>query len=227
MAPRLSILIPVYNEERTLAEMMRELSTHCPEAELIYINDGSKDRSAEILKENARPEDIVISKPNGGKGSAIREGLRHATGQFTTIQDADLEYHPSQIATLLAEAERSNGEVCVFGSRFLTANPNRYKRYLLGNKTVTAVLNILFFSRLTDSYTCRKLLPTVLFQSLNLQSSGFEMEAEICAKCLRRGIPIIELPISYQPRSIEEGKKINWKDAVKGVLMMLRIRVGL
>lgn len=227
MSARLSILVPVYNEERTLPEMMRTLVASCPDAELIYVDDGSRDASLKILKEHARPQDVVLTKPNGGKGSAIREGLAKATGAYTTIQDADLEYHPRQMLDLLAEAERRGGDVCVFGSRFLTENPNLYRRYLLGNKMITFALNVLFFSHLTDSYTCRKLLPTALFKKLNIMSSGFEMEAEICAKALRSGIPIIELPIDYKPRSIEEGKKINWKDAVKGVLMMLKIRVGL
>ncbi|HRH93197.1 MAG TPA: glycosyltransferase family 2 protein [Candidatus Peribacteria bacterium] len=227
MSPRLSILVPVYNEERTLKQMMEALTGSCPDAELIYVDDGSRDASLKILKDNARPQDVVLTKPNGGKGSAIREGLSKATGAYTTIQDADLEYHPRQIASLLAEAERLGGDVCVFGSRFLTKNPNIYKRYLMGNKFITLALNILFLSRLTDSYTCRKLLPTPLFKKMNIRSSGFELEAEICAKALRSGIPIIELPIDYSPRTIEEGKKINWKDAVKGVWMMLRIRVGL
>ncbi len=162
---------------------------------------------------------------------AIRAGLAHATGSYVTIQDADLEYHPRQISLLMAEAEKQNQEqnkeCCVFGSRFLTPNPNIYKRYLLGNKFVTLVLNVLYFSRLTDSYTCRKLLPTELLKSLHLTARGFELEAEICAKCLKRGIPIVEIPIDYQPRTIEEGKKINWRDAVKAVTMMLKVRIGL
>ncbi len=225
--PRLSILVPAYNEERTLKQMMDALVEHCADAELIYVDDGSKDGTLQVLKANARPQDIVLTKPNGGKGSAIREGLAKATGTYVTIQDADLEYHPRQIPTLLAEAERLGGDVCVFGSRFLTSNPNIYYRYLAGNKVITLVLNILFFSRLTDSYTCRKLLPTALMKKMDIRSSGFEMEAEICAKALRARIPIVELPIEYRPRTIEEGKKINWKDAVKGVLMMLKIRIGL
>lgn len=220
----LSIIVPVYNEERTVTRIMDALKVECPNAQIIYIDDGSKDGSLALLQQHARPQDKVLHKPNGGKGSAIRFGLEHATGIFTTIQDADLEYHPRQIPVLLKEAERLGGTSSVFGSRFLQKNPNLYKRYLLGNKVVTLVLNILFSSRLTDSYTCRKLLPTTLLKSFNLTSHGFEIEAEICAKCLKRGIPIVELPIEYQPRSIEEGKKIHWKDAVKGIATMIAIR---
>jgi glycosyltransferase involved in cell wall biosynthesis len=225
--PRLSIIVPVYNEERTLKQMMDALAQCCADAEIVYVDDGSKDASLGILKAGARPQDKVITKPNGGKGSAIQAGLAEVTGQYCTIQDADLEYHPDQIAGLLAEAEKHGGDICVFGSRFLTENPNIYKRYLLGNKFITMVLNVLFFSRLTDSYTCRKLLPTALFRKMDIRSSGFEMEAEICAKALRAGVPIVELPIAYAPRTIEEGKKINWTDAVKGAWTMLKIRVGL
>ena len=226
MQPSLSIIVPVYNEGKTVADIMVTLAAVWPDAQVIYVDDGSKDQSLAMLRANARPQDLVLTKPNGGKGSAIAMGLAQAAGTFTTIQDADLEYHPSQIATLAAQGV-SHPDCCIFGSRFLRANPNIYKRYLLGNKVLTGITNLLFGSRLTDSYTCRKLLPTPLFQSLNLQSQGFEMEAEICAKCLRRGIRIIELPIEYKPRTIEEGKKINWRDAVKGVWMLLKIRIGL
>ena len=226
MSPTLTILIPVYNEQATVASVMEAIVSSCPDAQIIYIDDGSKDQSLSILRRNARPQDLVLTKPNGGKGSAIVMGFAHAEGTFTVIQDADLEYHPRQIPLLLAQAKRM-GNCAVFGSRFLTKNPNLYRRYLLGNKAVTFCLNILFGSHLTDSYTCYKLLPTAAFRELDLVSRGFELEAEICAKCLRKGIPIHEIPIIYSPRTIEEGKKINWKDAVKGVMMMLKVRLGL
>ena len=224
--PVLSIVVPVYNEERTLAVIMKAITEACPEAEVLYVNDGSADKSLELLHTNARPQDQVLTKPNGGKGSAVRLGLEKASGTYCVIQDADLEYDPGEIALLVQEAEKHPGSA-VFGSRFLKPNPNIYKRYLLGNKTLTTILNILFFARLTDSYTCYKLLPTEAFRGLGLTADGFELEAEIAAKCLRRGIPVREVPISYKPRTIEEGKKINWRDAVKGVLMMVRMRLGL
>lgn len=224
MQPALSIIVPVYNEERTLKRLMDALVAACPHAEIVYVNDGSTDASQAILDAGKRGQDVVLTKPNGGKGSAIRLGLLHASGRLTVIQDADLEYDPTEIALL--EAEAMNDTTAVFGSRFLQPNPNIYKRYLLGNRMMTLCLNILFRSHITDSYTCYKLLPTAVFQSLDLQSNGFEMEAEICAKCLKRGIAIREVPISYRPRSIAEGKKIGWKDAVKGVWMMGRVRCG-
>ncbi len=226
MTPELSVLVPVYNEAATVATIMDELVASCPDAQLIYIDDGSRDESLAIMKTRARVHDVVLTKPNGGKGSAIVLGLTKATGEYTVIQDADLEYHPKQIQQLLTEAKRLDGSA-VFGSRFLTANPNIYKRFLIGNKVITGCLNLLFGSRLTDSYTCYKLLPTKVFQSLNITANGFELEAEIAAKCLKRGVRIVEIPVTYKPRTIEEGKKIGWKDAVRGAWMMLKIRVGL
>lgn len=225
MSTDLTIIVPVYNEERTLIAMMTALAEKCPDAQVIYVDDGSTDRSKTILHSYARPGDLVLTKENGGKGSAIQTGLAEAGGAYTVIQDADLEYDPGQINLLLQEAKANPGSA-VFGSRFLRKNPNIYKRFLLGNVVLTAWLNMLFGSKLTDSYTCYKLLPTDAFRGLNLVSRGFELEAEICAKCLRGGMPIRELPITYQPRTIEEGKKINWRDAVKGLTAMARYRFG-
>jgi dolichol-phosphate mannosyltransferase len=222
----LSIIVPVYNEELTVVSVMKKLMQTFPDAQIIYVDDGSKDGSLALLKSNARPQDKVVTKFNGGKGSAIREGLLYAEGSYTVIQDADLEYEPSEIHELLKTAQNENREV-VFGSRFLKKNPNIYKRFLLGNKAITLCVNLLFFSRLTDSYTCYKLLKTDLFKSLDIRANGFDMEAEICCKCLKRGIRIKEIPISYNPRTIEEGKKICLADAFKGVWMMVKIRLGI
>ncbi len=220
---KLTIIVPVYNEGRTVKEIMDALNERCGDAQIIYVDDGSKDDSLSILKAHARSQDMVLTKPNGGKGSAIREGLTKADGDYTVIQDADLEYDPSEIAVLLREAEAHPGSA-IFGSRFLRENPTIYRRFLWGNKVLSGVLSVLFFARITDSYTCYKLLPTPLFRSLNLTSRGFELEAEISAKCLKRGIPIRELPISYKPRTLAEGKKIRFSDAWKGVMKMWKIR---
>ncbi len=224
MRPTLSIIVPVYNEGKTVADIMATLQRLWPEAQVIYVDDGSKDDSLAVLRSHAKPTDIVLTKPNGGKGSAIRMGLEKATSDYTVIQDADLEYDPAEIRLLLDEAIAHPGAV-IFGSRFLRANPNIYKRFLMGNKAMTLVLNVLYFSRITDSYTCYKLLPTDMFRSLNLTARGFELEAEIAAKTLRKGVKIREVPISYKPRTIEEGKKIRFSDAWKGVRTMLRIRL--
>ncbi len=225
MTPRLTILIAVYNEERTIVSVMDELSTTWSDAELIYIDDGSHDGSLELMRTHAQPQDIILTKPNGGKGSALRMGLEKATGDFVAVQDADLEYHPREIKLLLNYAELHPG-VVVFGSRFLIPNPNLYKRYLLGNKAVTWITNMLYGSRLTDAYTCYKLFPREILTSLPLRGRGFEIEAELCAYTLKRGIPIHDVPITYSPRTLEEGKKIRFRDAVKAVATLWRIRLG-
>ena len=224
MQPELSIIVPVYNEERTLRTVMHSIVERCPTAQVIYVDDGSKDRSLAILREEARPQDIVLTKQNGGKGSAIRMGLKHATGTFTAIQDADLEYDPGEILLLLKEAKEHPGSAA-FGSRFLKKSPNIYKRFLLGNKLMTGWLNLLFGSKITDSYTCFKLIPTKDFQAFHLTGNGFELEAEICIQCILRSIPIREIFITYRPRTIEEGKKISWRDAWLGFWTILKLRV--
>jgi len=221
--PDLTIIVPVFNEERTIAEVMEQITSTQPDAEIIYVDDGSRDNSKTIIEQNKRLDDIVLTKENGGKGSAIRMGIAHAKAKFTVIQDADLEYDPREISNLLSEA-KANPESVIFGSRFLKPNPNLYKRYLIGNKFLTMVINILFHGKLTDSYTCYKFFPTDFLKSLNLVANGFELEAELCARTLKKKVPIREVAISYNPRSIAEGKKICLKDAWKGVLMMLRIR---
>ena len=220
---KLSIIVPVYNEERTIVQVMEALKTACPEAQVIYVDDGSRDRSLTLLREHARPEDLVLTKENGGKGSAVRMGIEHAEGQWTVMQDADLEYDPKELLTLLAYAEEHPG-VIVFGSRFFHGKtPHIYWRFLMGNKFITWFLNMLFQGHLTDSYTCYKLFPTAVLKSLPLSARGFELEAELSAWPLQRLIPIHELPISYRPRSIEEGKKIRAKDAWTGMRTMVRI----
>jgi len=214
----------VYNEERTVAAVAERLIGCCPQAQCIFIDDGSTDRTPDVLRFKARPQDRVITTAHAGKGSAVGRGIEHALGAFTIIQDADLEYDPGQIPGLLEAAMRNRG-AAVFGSRFLTRNPCIYPSRLLGNKVITLCINILFNAHLSDSYTCYKLLPTDLMRSLKLESTGFELESEICCKCLRRGIPIIEIPITYVPRRIEDGKKIRWYDAIQGLLTAARIRL--
>jgi len=225
MSQELTILVPVYNEARTIESIMKVLVDTHPQAQLIYVDDGSIDGSLMLLRTHARPQDVVLTKPNGGKGSAIRLGLEKAEGAYTVIQDADLEYDPAEIHGLLKAAKEGHADI-VFGSRFLRPNPNLYKRYLLGNKVITGLVNVLYGSRLTDSYTCYKLFRTDILRSLPLTARGFELEAELCAYPLKRKLPIHEIAISYHPRSLEEGKKIRFRDAWKGALTLWKIRLS-
>ncbi len=221
---RLSIIVPVYNESRTIVTIVRTLHEIFPDnVELIFVDDGSTDDSLRILRQEMREGDIVLTKENGGKGSAVRFGITKATAPFTVIQDADLEYDPREILTLLHYAEEHPGTI-VFGSRFLKKNPNIYKRNYIGNRLITLILDLLFLGTLTDSYTCYKLFPTAILKSLPLHAQGFELEAELSAWPLKLGIHIHELPITYRPRSLEEGKKIRAVDAWRGFCTMLAIR---
>jgi len=219
---KVTILVPVYNEEKTLMSVLSEIEKLQIDKEIIVINDGSTDGTKEILGSLQNKDIRVIHhSENLGKGKAIQTGLRYSTGDVVAIQDADLEYRPSQIVELLKGFENPDVDA-VYGSRFLKKNPNLYKRYLLGNKFLTFLINLFYGSSYTDSYTCYKLIKRDVFQKLSLESSRFEIEAEISIKLKKIGARILEIPIDYSPRSIEEGKKIGFKDALRGILTIIK-----
>lgn len=222
--PTISFIVPVYNEKKTILSVLDVLSRFPTAHEIIVVDDGSCDGTREILSSTARPNLLILfHEKNAGKGTAVRTGVEYARGRYVAIQDADLEYDPMEYVELLRLATAEN-KSAVFGSRFLRKNPAIYWRYLMGNKLMTFWINLLTGAGLTDSYTCFKLLTRDLFASLGLTSNGFEMEAEICVKVARRGVPIHEIPIHYKPRLIEEGKKIKAKDALQGAITAFRIR---
>lgn len=223
-ASRLSIVVPVYNEEPTLASIVERLHHACGFAQLIFVNDGSKDRSLEILRSLARPEDIVVTKENGGKGSAVHMGYRYATGHYTIVQDADLEYSPEEIPELLKFAEEHDA-AAVFGSRRL----KRQKQFVhimffIGGSMLTYICNFLYRTRLTDQPTCYKMVRTDILKTLPLKENDFRFDPELTVMLARRGISIREYPVSYHPRSVAEGKKINWKDWFKWVWVFVTLR---
>ncbi len=158
-----------------------------------------------------------------GKGAAIRTGVQAATGRFTIIQDADLEYDPQEYQSLLAPLRDGRTRV-VYGSRFLGRLRNMSLVQLIGNKLLTATTNLLYGASLTDMETCYKVIPTQLLRDLNLRSNHFEIEPEITAKLLRRGIDILELPISYVGRDTDEGKKIDWRDGIPALWSLIKYR---
>jgi glycosyltransferase involved in cell wall biosynthesis len=213
----ISIIIPVYNEEKTILRVIDSVEQAFQNitCEIIVVNDGSTDKTHELC--DARSGILYIALPqNHGKGFALRNGFINAKGEFTAIQDADLEYHPEILRKLFEETKK--GEV-VYGKR------DRKQGYFLnklGNALLSAICNMLYGSNLFDIYTCYKIIPTDILQSLELNSNGFEIEAEITAKLLRRKIPIKEIPITYTPRTFQDGKHIRAKDAFIGIWTLVK-----
>jgi glycosyltransferase involved in cell wall biosynthesis len=226
MPPRLSILIPVHNEERTLRGLLDAVEARPEVYELVIVDDGSSDATAQILASRAfRVPTRVIRHPvNRGKGSAIRTAIEAASGDVALIQDADLEYDPNDYPALLAPLERPGVEI-VFGTRSFSSHSAYSFWFVMGNKAVTLWSNLLFNSYLSDLETCYKLMPLRIWRALDLRGRGFEIEPEITAKLLKRGHRIFEVPISYAARSRAEGKKLTYHDGVRALWTLFRIRV--
>ena len=226
---KISIIIPVYNEEKTIEKILEiiwrlDLDLN---KEIIIVNDGSRDKSKEIIKkylakkkQTKEVEFVFISKENEGKGSAIRAGIDKSNGDLVIMQDADAEYDSSEIRNLVDEIKKSESDA-VYGSRILKNNPYQYFTYYLGNRFLSFLTSLLYGAKITDMETCYKLIPAKIAKGLDLRAKGFDMEPEITAKILKKGYKIKEVPISYNPRSKEEGKKINWKDGLKAVWVLL------
>ncbi len=222
LKPLVTFLVPVYNERRFVQAALEKLTAVPVTKEIIIIDDGSTDGTQRVLKENPiKGAVLLLHKKNQGKGGALRTGLAKAAGAYTAVMDADLEYDPNDTVELLKYARRNNVKVA-FGSRFLKPNPRLYWRFLLGNKLLTAWINLLCASNYTDAYTGCKVMATSVWRELGLVSTGFEIEAEIAVKVAQKGAPFTEYPITYKPRRVEEGKKIKWKDAVQGLKAALR-----
>jgi glycosyltransferase involved in cell wall biosynthesis len=224
----LSILMPVFNEERTVERAIErclaaDLGTDS--FELVIVDDGSTDRTRELLRGRAWPEQVraIFSERNGGKGAAVRRGLAEARGTYTVILDADLEYDPNDLKQLL-EPVREGIADAAFGSRAFQAHSAYSFWYVVGNRFLTLATNAIFNTWITDVYTCFKLMPTELMRSLRLRESGFTIEAEITGRLLRSRARIYEVPIHYAARSREEGKKIKPEDGLRGLRTLVRCR---
>ena len=227
MSPLISIVVPVYNEERTVAAVIERLiAIDLPAPrEILVVNDGSTDGTRAVLDQIAqRPElRIIHAEKNGGKGSAIRIGFGKATGTIVAIQDADLELDPAQLAELTQPILDGRTRV-VYGSRFLAGRPEAPWLSIFANQVLTGVTNLLFGGRLTDMETCYKLMTRDIARSLNLESNRFDIEPEITAKLLRAGHSILELPIRFEPRSRAQGKKIGWRDGFRAIQVLFKYR---
>ncbi|HKS98390.1 MAG TPA: glycosyltransferase family 2 protein [Rugosimonospora sp.] len=224
---KLSILMPVYNEEARLAEALKQaLAVDYPcEVELVVVDDGSSDGTRDILDRVDDPRvQVILHERNQGKGAAIKTAVASAGGSHMVILDADLEYDPKDIPKLVTPALDGRATV-VYGNRTFGSHSSFSFWYVMGNKAVTTAANMLFNCYLGDLETCFKLMPVELYRSLDVRSRGFGMEAEVTGKLLRRRYRPFEVPISYTARSREEGKKITWWDGVEALWILFRERV--
>lgn len=228
-----TIVIPSYNEMRTLPAVLKALAGVALEKEVIVVDDGSKDGTREWLDKAIAagefPYELRVIKhdKNKGKGGALITGFNAATGGVVIVQDADLEYDPNDIPSIVKPIREGRADA-VFGSRMISGKAETYSQlYLAGNKFLTFLVDLLFGAKMTDSYTCYKAFSAPLLKKMNLVSTGFEIEAELSCKTAFLGLRFEELPITYASRSRQDGKKINYKDAVKGVLKILQMRLAL
>jgi glycosyltransferase involved in cell wall biosynthesis len=226
-SPGLSILMPVYNERATVERAVREvLDAELPvDFELVIVDDGSTDGTLEVLDEGDWPDQVRIlhHDRNRGKGAAVRTALAEARGRYSAIFDADLEYEPDDLGTLLDQLLAGTSRA-VFGVRAFDGYTSHSFLYVMGNRGVTLAANVLFNVYLKDLMTCHKAMETELFRSLALREDGFAIEPEITARLLQRGERIYEVPVHYKARGSDEGKKLTAVDGVRVLRTLLRCR---
>ncbi len=225
---RISVLIPVYNEERTILELIRRVrAVELPfQREIVVVDDGSTDGTREALAqeaEGARDLKVIYHAVNRGKGAAVRTALAAATGDVLIIQDADLEYDPRDYPTLLRPIVEGRSQV-VYGSRFLGEHKAMYFWHAVGNRFLTLVTNLLYDTTLTDMETGYKVFTAEVARQLRLRSDRWGFDPEITAQILKRGYRIYEVPIAYNGREYWEGKKITWRDGITVLVTLLRCR---
>jgi glycosyltransferase involved in cell wall biosynthesis len=224
---KLSVIVPCYNEKNTVAEIIRRVRAVELANEIIVIDDGSTDGTREVLAQIPTGDDlkVICHDRNLGKGAAVRSGFKSATGDVLLIQDADLEYDPREYPILIKPIEEGISKV-VYGSRFL-GGPRKAMFFwnMVANRTLTLVTNILYNSIISDMETCYKVFRAEVIRDIPLRSRRFDFEPEITAKVLKRGYRIYEVPISYNGREWEEGKKITWRDGVIAMWTLIRYRI--
>jgi len=230
---KVTIVIPSYNEMRTLPAVLKAVSALPLDKEVIVVDDGSRDGTREWLERAIAAKEfpcdlrLIKHEANRGKGGALITGFNAAAGDIAIVQDADLEYDPNCIAEIVRPIEEGRADA-VFGSRMLSGKSETYSQlYLAGNKFLSFLVSFFFGVKMTDSYTCYKAFLVPLLKRMRLVSNGFEIEAELSCKTAFLGLRYEEVPIIYTSRSRQAGKKINYKDAVKGVLKILKLRLTL
>ena len=224
--PLLSVVMPVYNERETVEEIIRRVLAVQVRTQLIVVDDGSKDGTREILAGLQRELgfELVLQARNQGKGAALRRGFQEIRGELVVIQDADLEYSPEEYPQLIELICQGRADV-VYGSRFLGRHRVFMFSHYLGNRVVTLLTNILYNTMLTDMETCYKVMRTEIVRGMSLQSNGFGIEPEMTAKIFKGRHRVYEIPITYDGRGYDEGKKITWRDGIVALWVLLKYRV--
>lgn len=223
--PLLSVVMPVFNERDTIDEIIRRVLAVPIRIELIVVDDCSTDGTREILT-RLRDElgfKLFLQERNGGKGAALRRGFPEVTGDLVIIQDADLEYSPEEYPQLIELICQGRADV-VYGSRFLGRHRVFLFSHYLGNRILTFITNVLYNTMLSDMETCFKVMRTEVVRSMTLRSNGFGIEPELTAKIFKRHYRVYEVPITYDGRGYDEGKKITWRDGVVALWVLLRYR---
>lgn len=227
---KLSVVIPVYNEKKTIEQIIESVrSVTGIDKEIVVVDDFSTDGTRSILSGIATkyPEVKVYFKEfNSGKGATLREAFSHTTGDLVIVQDADLEYDPKDYSVLVEAYNKSGGKTVIYGSRFSGTYQDMTSLHYHGNKVLTMITNFLFGTSLTDMETCYKLLPGSFAREVKIISNRFNFEPEITAKILKSGFKIIEVPITYKGRSFSEGKKITWRDGISALYTLIRFRIA-
>ena len=223
--PLLSVVMPVFNERNTIEEIIRRVLAIRMRIQLIVVDDVSTDGTTEILERLQKEHGFLLLRQprNGGKGAALRRGFQAVTGDLVLIQDADLEYSPEEYPLLTELIVAGRADV-VYGSRFLRPTSKVAMKSRMANRLLTSLTNILFGGRLTDMETAYKVMRKEALQGLRLRCVGFDIEPELTARLLRAGWRIVEVPISYNPRTADEGKKMRWIDGVDAIYTLLKCR---
>jgi glycosyltransferase involved in cell wall biosynthesis len=228
LAPRISFIVPVFNEARTIGEVLERLDALAIEAQIIAVDDGSWDGTSGLLDRwaAAGPRRHVIHQPNRGKGAAIRAAVPYIDGEIVVVQDADMEYDPADVPTLVEPIVRGVADV-VYGSRLSGGKPQRAYLFwhLVGNRFLSLLTNVLFNTTLSDMETGYKALRADVLRSLTLTQDDFAIEPEITAKVCARKLRIYEVPIAYYGRTYSEGKKITWTDGLKAIKVLVAVRL--
>ena len=223
---RLSVIIPVYNEKKTIKEIIKRVKEVKISKEIIIVDDGSTDGTKDFLEKLKDYEiRVFFHKKNYGKSHAVRVGIKEAKGDIVIIQDADLEYNPQDYPNLIEPILNGKTKV-VYGTRFPKGrkHPTLLNLFYLANKVLTIMANIFYNANITDEPTCYKVFDAKTLKSINLKSERFEFCPEITAKVKKKGFKIFEVPISYYPRTAKEGKKINWKDGIEAIWTLIKYR---